>query len=195
MDIQDDVLIGISSSGYSNDELGYDWIKHFEMYSRKRQYGTHRLLLFDGHSSHMTREFLEFCDLHKIVPFRLPPHTTHLLQPLDVVVFQPYKHWHADAISNATRTRCRDFNKVAFLAALQSIREKTFKKSTIISAFRNTRLILLCPNIVLSKIEIASPVSRPVTPISQEVPVLQRKSWYCHFSSAVKTGSGRNSSF
>jgi len=54
--------------------------------------------------------------------------STHLLQPLDVVVFQLYKHYNTEAVEQATRTGCSDFNKVEFLHALRSIREQTFKK-------------------------------------------------------------------
>ena len=78
------------------------------------------MLLMDGHGSHCTYEFLDYCIsidiiafylpshmIHTlpividycigtdIITFCLPPHTTHILQSLDVVVFQLYKHWHA----------------------------------------------------------------------------------------------------
>ena len=51
-----------------------------------------------------------------------------------------------------TRTGCTSFNKVKFLAALQSIRHHTFKKRTIQHSRRKTSLIPYNPNIVLSKI-------------------------------------------
>ena len=75
-----------------------------------------------------------------------------MLLSFDVVVFQPYKHFHAGAIDAATRTGCSDFNKLEFLAALTSIREQTFKKTTVLSAFRQTGLIPFNPEIVLSKL-------------------------------------------
>ena len=93
------------------------------------------------------------CTDADILPFCLPPHTTHILQPLDVVVFQPYKHWHAQAIDKATCTRCDDFNKVEFLEALGSIRAKTFKTSTILSAFKETGLYPYNPAKVLDKLQ------------------------------------------
>ncbi len=100
------------------------------------------MLFFDGYESHCTLEFLETCKANKIVLFCLPPQTSHLLQPLDVVVFQPYKHYHGQAIDAAPRTGCSDFNKVEFLYAISSIRQQTFKNTTICSSFRR---IALCP--------------------------------------------------
>ena len=100
--LEDDTLIAVSETGYNNDELAMHWLRHFDRFSALRQIGAYRLLLFDGYESHGTREFLEYCEKKKIIPFCLPPHTTHLLQPLDVVLFQPYKHYHAEAIDAAT---------------------------------------------------------------------------------------------
>jgi hypothetical protein len=45
------------------------------------------MLIFDGHGSHLSDEFLLFAWEKKILPFLFPAHTTHLLQPLDVGVF------------------------------------------------------------------------------------------------------------
>lgn len=57
----------------------------------------------DGYGSHCNKEFIEFCDKAKIIPFKLPSHITHIIQPLDVVVFQPYKHYHAEAVDASIR--------------------------------------------------------------------------------------------
>ena len=54
----------------------------------------YRLLLFDGHSSHVNPRFLDYYVENKIIPYCLPPHTTHRLQPLDVLIFGPYKHYY-----------------------------------------------------------------------------------------------------
>ena len=34
-------------------------------------------------------EFIEYCDANKILLIIYPPHSTHTLQPLDVVMFAP----------------------------------------------------------------------------------------------------------
>jgi DDE superfamily endonuclease len=85
--------------------------------------------------------------------FCLPPHTSHILQPLNVMLFQPFKHYHEKAVNYASRTGCGDFNKLKFLAAINSIRQQTFKKHSILSSFRQCGLILFHPNIVLAKVQ------------------------------------------
>jgi hypothetical protein len=57
----------------------------------KRQNGRYRLLLCDGYDNHISAQFVRFCIDNKIVLFLLPPHSSHLLQPLDVGVFGPVK--------------------------------------------------------------------------------------------------------
>jgi hypothetical protein len=36
--------------------------------------------------------------MKKIFLLCLPPHSTHFLQSLNMVIFQQWKHWHAEAI-------------------------------------------------------------------------------------------------
>ncbi|KAF2179752.1 CENP-B protein, partial [Zopfia rhizophila CBS 207.26] len=80
-------LLGVSDSGYNNDELSLDWIEHFNRFSAVSQKGAWRLLLFDGFGEHLTKQFMDYCFEHKIYPQPLPSHTSHILQPLDVCCF------------------------------------------------------------------------------------------------------------
>lgn len=162
--LEDDTLIGVSDTGYNNDELALAWLRHFDRFSALRQRGVYRLLSFDGFGSHCTREFLHYCEKKKIIPFCLPPHTTHLLQPLDVVLFQPYKHYHAEKIDEQTRTGCEAFTKVEFLHAIADIRKATFKSNSIRSAFRKTGLVPYNPDMVLVKLRESMPESPSLQP-------------------------------
>ena len=85
-DIDEGTLLAVSDTGYSKDMLSLEWLKHFEWVSAQGQHSLYRLLLLNGYGSHRTKEFLNFCDNHKIIPFCLPLYTC-ILQLLDVVVF------------------------------------------------------------------------------------------------------------
>ncbi len=114
-DHANDILFAVSNSGCTNNEITLEWLHHFDQHSSMRQAGAWRLLILDGYGSHCTFEFINYCNSHRIVPFCLPPHATHLMQPLDVVVFEPYKHHCLKAVDLATRTGCSDFNRTEFL--------------------------------------------------------------------------------
>lgn len=67
-----------------------EWIKHFHEVTKGIVMGGEwRLLIIDGHRSHITVEFVEFCLSVNIITYCLPAHSTHLLQPLDVRLFSP----------------------------------------------------------------------------------------------------------
>lgn len=52
--------IAVSDNGWTNDKLGLEWIQHFHE-NTKHCKGKWRLLIFDGHSSHQTAGFRDFC--------------------------------------------------------------------------------------------------------------------------------------
>lgn len=82
--------VTMSDSGYINDDLFLVWLKHFE----KHRSPGRCLLLLDGHISHHSLQCLEYCAQHEIELLCLPPHTTHVLQPLDRTVFKPLKTYY-----------------------------------------------------------------------------------------------------
>jgi DDE superfamily endonuclease len=53
--------------------------------------GRTQALYADGHDSHLTHEFLEYCRNNNIIIPGYPPHGTHVYQCLDVVCFAPLK--------------------------------------------------------------------------------------------------------
>lgn len=52
---------------------------------------TYRLLLMDSFSAYENPEFIWYCERFDIIPFRLPSHMSHRLQPLDVGVYNTSK--------------------------------------------------------------------------------------------------------
>ena len=143
---------GVSDTGYANDDLCEAWIKHFDQFTKNKRVGVWRMLLFDGYDNHLTREVLSYMECNKIISFCLLPHSTHLCQPLDVEVFQPFKHWHTEAIDTAMRQANGDYIRIDFLANFQAVHDRAFKISTIISAWEETGLIPYNPSIVLDRL-------------------------------------------
>ena len=156
-DLHPETQITTSESGSTDDWISYQWIKHFDEYTRKVQVGKKRHLIMDGCINHMTREFLEYAEQHDIILCPLPPHTSHILQPLDVVVFQPLKHHHAEAVFGAASTGDEAFKKQEFLFAFQGFHDKAFTKHNIIKSFAETGHIPYQPEKVYKKIGVPPP--------------------------------------
>jgi len=73
------------------------------------------MLILDGHSSHATAEFDRFCTERNIIPLYMPPHSSHLLQPLDVGCFSPLKRLYGEKIMNKMQKEINAVDKTEFL--------------------------------------------------------------------------------
>lgn len=49
------------------------------------------LLIYDGHTTHISTKLIRVAQQNQVTIMKLPPHTTHLLQPLDVAGFKILK--------------------------------------------------------------------------------------------------------
>lgn len=107
----------------------------------------------DNHGSHLTHEFLEWCQQHRILLYSFPPHSTHFLQPLDGKPFQQYKHYHGEAVNEAARALYPSFGKVEFLQHLPKIRQKAFKSQTILSGFKDCGILPWNPDPIIKRLE------------------------------------------
>jgi hypothetical protein len=59
-----------------------------------------RLLIMDNHESHLTLALVDQAKANNVELFCLPPHTTHIYQPLDVGMFRPLKAQFAKTATN-----------------------------------------------------------------------------------------------
>ncbi|KAK1916402.1 hypothetical protein P3342_004221 [Pyrenophora teres f. teres] len=118
--------IAVSDNGWTIDQLGVEWVKHFNQHTAARTAGVYRLLVLDGHSSHATPEFDQYCAENKIITLCMPPHTSHLLQPLDVSCFSPLKRAYGREVAELARQGVYHVDKIDFLAAYTRIRPIVF---------------------------------------------------------------------
>ena len=160
-----DWAISVSDNGWTTDQLGVEWVKHFNQHTAARTAGVYRLLILDGHSSHATPEFDQYCAENKIITLCMPPHTSHLLQPLDVSCFSPLKRAYGREIEELARQGVYYIDKIDFLAAYTRIRPIVFTQQNIQAGFRATGLVPPYPDRVLSSLTVARTPSPPQTTI------------------------------
>ena len=114
--------------------------------------------MMDGQSSHINEHFLLYCWTQKIIPYLLPPHSTHIQQANDVGIFQHLKHWYQEHIAATIQYGVVSYNKVDFLNGYQRMRRQTFKKKTILHAWEKVGLfkksqLFINPQAVLNILE------------------------------------------
>lgn len=93
-------LYGLSQNGWINSQQFYGWFQHFLEYAPQKRL---LLLLLDGHSLHYCPESIKLAAENNIIICALPPHTTHIAQPLDRGCFAPLKV--------AWKQECHEFYK------------------------------------------------------------------------------------
>jgi hypothetical protein len=108
----------------------------------------------DGHESHNSLEFKELCKENNIITLCMPPHASHLLQPLDVGCFAPLKKAYGRQIEDLARNHINHITKLEFLPAFKAALDNSFTKSNICASFQGAGLVPLDPEAVLSKLDV-----------------------------------------
>ncbi|CVL09158.1 related to transposase [Fusarium mangiferae] len=126
--------IATSENGWTDNERGLEWLKHFDRLTTKGSKNRYRLLILDGHQSHHSVDFERYCKANKIITLCMPPHSSHLPQPLDTEFFP------------------------AFYAAYQAI----MTENNIKAAFRGAGLVPLNLESVVSKLDVQLRTPTPV---------------------------------
>ena len=101
----------------------------------------------------MSIQFAEYCETHKIIPLCLPPHSTHLLQPLDVGIFSPLARAYKKRLYDFAFYGAVNITKPKFLEYYQAARHEAISPTNIASAWRATGLLPFDPSVILQKIQ------------------------------------------
>ena len=148
-----DWATGVSDNGWTDNELGLIWLKKvFEKHTASRTKGVYRLLILDGYGSHVAPEFDLFCKEHSIISLCMPPHSSHLLQPLDVGCFAVLKRLYGRQIEGYMRNGLNHIDKADFLEAYYTAHIQSISLANIQSSFAATGLVPYDPERVLLKL-------------------------------------------
>jgi hypothetical protein len=173
-DIPYDWKLSVSENGWTNNQLGLEWLKHFDEHTKSRQVGSYRLLILDGHESHLNQDFKDYCLVRKILTLCMPAHSSHILQPLDVVCFSPLKLKYSQRVRDLARRRVYHINKEGFLPAFKAAFLDVFTYENCQKAFEATGLVPLNAQRVIDRLEVRlrtpSPVALPETPWQSRTP-------------------------
>ena len=165
--------LGHSTKGYTDGEIGVEWIKQFDKQTHVKAAGHRRLLLVDGHNSHYTHAFLEYARKNRIVVLCYPSHLTHIYQGLDVVIFSVLKQRWTEARDKYERQRGHKVDKINFLSVYAEAHLQALSKENIIAAFRKTGIVPLDHNVITDEMLAPSTTSssQGFLPIPQASPV------------------------
>ena len=150
---------GLSESGWMDTELFEQWLKnHFLLYAPPAR---PLLLLLDGHTSHQL-DVLRIVAAEGVIIFCLPPHATHILQPLHNGAFGALKqHWSEACHRCCSKNPGKVVNRYNFCEVFHSAWVEGMAMRNIIASFRATGIYPPARDVVLSQIPGKSNDSQP----------------------------------
>ena len=158
-----DSVYTTSENGWTSNAIALRWLT--ELFIPGTQPGAPRLLLLDNHGSHITSEFMWTCYIR---PIYLPPHTSHVLQPLDVGVFSHLKRSYRDQIESLARFEdSAPIKKIRFVTYYDQARQDALKPSHVVSAWSGAGLVPYKPGKVLKSTQV---LDRPLSPTTPQTP-------------------------
>ena len=145
-----------NSKVWTSNEVGVDWLKlHFEPLTRNKANGGGRVLICDGHDSHISAAFVRHCMANNIWILLLPPHSSHLLQPLDVGIFGPLEKAISVESDKIFRTGASRIQKVRWLEGMAKRKENMSAKRHVLKG-----QISICSEENMEKLEAAEAATK-----------------------------------
>ena len=126
----------IPSGPITNSELAVEWLENiFKPHTRPSTPSHWRLLIIDDHRSYTSQSFCDVLWSHRIIPFLLPPHAAHVMQPPGVSIFGPMTSTYRGLVSSAAESVGATIDKAQFASFYAHARETVLTQSAARKAF------------------------------------------------------------
>ncbi|XP_074651252.1 uncharacterized protein LOC141910034 [Tubulanus polymorphus] len=126
----------VSDSGWMETPQFSEWFKKVFLEETKTIPGK-KLLLYDGHNSHINLDVLNLAMQNDVIIFCIPAHTSSILQPLDVGVYKALKQsWRKVLNEHYVSTRFKSVDKATFPSLLNKVHQSScMSRMNAINAF------------------------------------------------------------
>jgi 4-hydroxybenzoate polyprenyltransferase len=128
-----------TENAWTSDETALEWLE--TVFLPQTTTLEPRLLILDGHGSHETTDFMYSCFQNNVYLLFLPPHTSHVLQPLDLSVFSSLKsHYRKEVGFLNLLTDSSPIGKQNFLSCYAKARKEALSAKIIKNGWKATGL-------------------------------------------------------
>jgi len=163
-----DWLYTTSENGWTSKAIGLKWLQRVFLPSTTPLDDRYRLLILDGHGSHIDIDFLWECKQHKVELLYLPAHSSHILQPLDLAPFSVIKSNYRRQIQElSSLDDAAPVKKERFIHCYNQAREAGFSERVVRAGWRASGL---SPFNISQVIQSSQITDRPITPPPQNRP-------------------------
>jgi len=146
-----------SENGWTTNEIGVSWLNEIFLPETKPDPPGRRVLILDGHASHVSVEFQWTCWNNEVDLVYLPSHTSHVLQPLDLANFSPLKSKYRAQIADlAAFDNAAYVKKERFVKAYAKARQDSLSARNVRSGWKKAGIVPFNPQVPLSSPHMAS---------------------------------------
>lgn len=147
-----------SENAFTTNKLGCQWLDEvFLPDTAPKIPNAPRILLLDNHGSHITVEFMWKCYQNKVHLIYMPPHTSHVVQPLDLSIFSRIKASYKAQIEELARFEDSiPIKKIRFVKYYNQARLDALTEHVITAGWRAAGLYPWNPLKVLNSKQILS---------------------------------------
>ena len=157
-----DWLYTTSKNGWTSHKIGSEWLRSIFIPETQPNGNRWRILILDGHGSHVDIEFMLLCRQHRIWTLYLPPHASHVLQPLDLAPFSVLKSgYRAEIRALSALNDAAPVKKERFISSYYHAREIGLSERVIRAGWRATGICPYNPSVVIHSSQVSA---RPITP-------------------------------
>jgi len=133
----------VSESGWMETPHFKEWFMTVFIENTKQIDGP-KLLILDGHKSHINIDVLNEAKNNNIHIICLPPHTSHILQPLDLGVFKHVKtEWRKIVQNFYVKNGLTNIEKENFPSLLNTLTKISFYRRHAVGGFEITGIFPL----------------------------------------------------
>ena len=130
--------LAYSASGWIERSIYHEILKHLIDILPAPETRGYKLLIVDGHESHISLYAAQLAIANKLDIVLMPSHTSHLVQPLDVGVFGPLKMLSSAAMTKHSVSHLILPHDVPMI--INDAYHRSFTRENIMSAFQKTGL-------------------------------------------------------
>jgi len=161
-----DWLYATSENGWTSNAIGTEWLQRIFLPDTTPSEDRWRMLILDGHGSHIDLEFLWICKQNKVRLLFLPAHSSHILQPLDLSVFSVVKRFYRQQIQELSHLDdAAPVRKERFITAYHIAREGAITERVIHAGWATAGI---CPLNIERVVNSSQVAQRAATPPRQD---------------------------
>jgi hypothetical protein len=155
-------------NGWTSNKIGAEWLQRVFLPETALLDDRWRMLILDGHGSHISLDFLWACKQNKVYLLFLPAYSSHVLQPLDLSVFSVVKRFYRQQIQALSYLNdAAPVKKERFITAYYHARERAITERVIRAGWATAGI---CPFNIDRVVNSSQVSQRPITPPRQNQP-------------------------